>query len=158
MRQKRQIVRNYLIYSDTSKLHGTDYVGVGSGRHTGKYVSKGYIFIEEDSFVVAEGIIKRHCSRYDHNEINNISRTKGSKVATDLRVAAESILACINDDILSLLEYKGDSSPKAVSEFIKQKVPISKMLVGLADYMDNSYENDEWICVLGVEQPLIRNW
>ena len=150
MRPKRPVNRNYTIYSDRPALDGAVYVEIGTGRPGAEQRSEGSIFIQEDSFRVVHGIIKKHYKKYDHYEMKNISRTTGMKILANLREAADRVLACNGKDILSVLEYVIESSPKTVNEFINSKASISKMLVGLADHIEHAYENDEWICVAGV--------
>jgi hypothetical protein len=148
MRYDRKTARSYAICTDRSKIKGTDNFQIGPGRYSDKNWGEGAIFIDEASFVVVEGIIKRHFKKYMHDEINNISKTKGWTIIASLREAAASVPACKNKDILDLIEYTNDHSPNTVSEFIKGKDGISKMLGRLADYMENAYEANEWVCVV----------
>jgi hypothetical protein len=150
MRNNQGVDRNYEIHSDRSKMKGINYIEIGQGRYSDKDWGKGSIFINEDSFIVIEGIIKRHFKKYIHAEINNISRTKGRTIVDNLQEAGENVLGCTGSDILKVIEYHYDRSPKTINEFIKAKNNISKMLIGLGDYMDNAYEYNDWICIVVV--------
>lgn len=150
MRTKRIVDRNYAIHSDRPKLQETNYIEIGTGRYSDKDWGKSSIFINEDSFVVIEGIVKKHFKKYIRSEINHISRTKGRTIVDNLREAAENVLGCTGNDILKVIDFHFDRSPKTINEFIKAKGSISKMLMGLADYMENAYENNDWICMVVV--------
>lgn len=150
MRPKRSGIRNYEIYSDISKISGTASIEIGPGRYSGDPTREGSIFINEDSFVVIEDIIKRHFKKYLHEEINNISRTKGRTIIGDFRDVSERVKGCTGKEILNVTGYTIDRSPKTVNELIKCKGQISRMLAGLADYMENVYDVNDWIFMVRV--------
>ena len=151
MRQKTHVVdRNYKIYTDTSLFKEDDYIEITTGRHSEKSINEGSIFINKNSFMVIVGIIKKHHSKYDNYEMKKISRTTGMKIINNCRDSAEKILSCKGQDILTVLEYKKDKSTITINGFIKCKYSISKMLIGMADYIENAYEDNEWICIMEV--------
>jgi hypothetical protein len=147
MRTCRRSIRDYEIYSDRLKIKGDNYVEISTGRYTGNFINEGSIFINEESFLLVEGIIKRQFKKYIHDDINNISRTKGRIISSYLREASASIVGCTGKDIYSFIACYNNKSPSAVNELIKSKLKISTMFNGLADYMDEAYENNDWICV-----------
>lgn len=102
---------------------------------------------------MVEGIIKKHFRKYERHEVNNISQTKGMQIVANLREAAGSILACSGKEIFDPIEYRADSSPKTIQELVRSRGRISEMLSGLADFLENAYESNEWICILGAERP-----
>lgn len=150
MRPKRSGIRNFEIYPDISKTGGIPSIEIGPGRYSGDPAREGSIFINEDSFVVIEELIKRHFKKYIHEEINNISRTKGRTIIAELRDASESVKACNGKDILGVTGYTIDRSPKTVNELIRCKGKISLMLAGLADFMERVYDVDDWIFMVRV--------
>jgi hypothetical protein len=141
--------RDFSIHRDRSRLKGSVYIEIGPGRYSGQRWREGYILVREDSFAVIEGIVKKHFRKYDRRDINNISRTKSMQIIGSLREAAAGVLSCNNDDILGLIEYEADRSPKTVNEFVRNRARIAKLLADLADYMEGTFENHDWICVLG---------
>lgn len=147
LRPKRSGNRNYAIHSGRPAQDGDGHVEIGTGRPAATHRAEGSLFVGEAAFKVVEGIFRKHYKKYDHYEIRNISRTTGMKIAANLREASERALACKGKEILSVLEYRLESSPQTVADFIRNKAAISKMLVGLADHIEHAYENDEWICV-----------
>lgn len=142
--------RSYKILPDIQKGNGANYIEIGTGRFPGNVYNEGSIYISKESFLVVSGIIKKHYTKYDHYEMKNISRTTGTKIAANLREAAERVLTCKDREILSILEYHHEKTSKTINDLIKCRADISGMLVSVADYLENAYEKDDWICVMEI--------
>jgi hypothetical protein len=147
VKKRRQAIRDYRIHPDRSGLQGTDFVEISTGRNSDSFGGTSSLFIGKDSFLVIDGIIRRHYKKYDHYEMKNISRTTGRKIVASLREAAGIVSACAGKEILKAVGYEIDSSPRTVNEFIRNKGLISKMLSAVADYLEAAYEDNEWVCI-----------
>lgn len=150
MKQGAKPDRSYKILSDVVRANGANYIEIGAGRFPGRVHNEGSIYISKESFRVVSGIIKRHYTKYDHYEMKNISRTTGTKIAANLREAAERVLTCKDREILGLLDYQADKSTRTINDLVKCRAAISGMLAGVADYLENAYEKDDWICVMEI--------
>lgn len=142
---------DYTIYRKAESLEGTGYFEIGPGRYSGKHWQEGFVFIWEDAFASAEGIIIRHFPDYDHFAMNDIQKDIGSKIISEWRSAARKLqLVADSSETAELLNIKESYGlqlePIAFSDCDK----IAEMLLEIADECESFYKSDEWICVLGM--------
>lgn len=80
----------YQIRTDpkAKELDSTGYMEIGPGRYNKKHWQPGFLFIWEDAFGMAEGIVTKHFPSYDHFGMNDISNKIGKEIITEWRTAA----------------------------------------------------------------------
>ena len=88
---------DYRIRRDPAELDSTGYIEIGPGRYAGRHWQPGFLFVWEDAFGMAEGIVVRHLPEYDHFDMNDIPRAVGLTIVADWRSAAAQ-LPVLNED------------------------------------------------------------
>src|SRR3989304_3481557 len=82
---------DYAVRHNPKNLESTGFIEIMPGRYTGKHWQDGAIFIWEDAFTIAEGIIQEYFPQYDHLAMNDIPRSAGRLIAKDLQNAADTL-------------------------------------------------------------------
>jgi len=142
---------DYNIYRTTADLDSTALFEIGPGRHSGQHWQDGFVFVWEDAFATAEGIVIRHFPDYDHFSMNDIQKDVGLRITSAWRNAAVK-LGSVRDsseaaELLNIKEaYHNHLEPIVFSD--REKIAV--MLSQLADECESFYKSDEWICVLGM--------
>ena len=57
----------------------------------GKHWQDGFLFVWEDAFGMAEGIVLKHFKDYDHFEMNDIPKNVGKLITVDWKKAASTL-------------------------------------------------------------------
>jgi len=133
-----------------SELDSTAYVEVGPGKYSGQHWQAGFLFVTEDAFGVAEGIVARHFAQYDHFGMNEIPRTIGSQIVRDWSVTAKHLPTMERDEALDALNIAQTFSKRLGDQVIPNRMEISAMLDELATEVGSYYEREEWVCILGL--------
>lgn len=142
---------DYNIYRNVADLDSTGLFEIGPGRYSGKHWQDRFVFVWEDAFACAEGIVIRHFPDYDHFSMNDIQSDVGLKITSAWRNASMK-LGSVRDsseaaELLNIKEaYRNHLEPIAFSDRLK----IVAMLSQLADECESFYKSDEWICILGM--------
>jgi hypothetical protein len=76
---------DYRVRRETSELDSTGYVEIGPGKYDGTHSQDGFLFVWEDAFDMAEGIVAKHVPTYDHFSITDIPKEVGQKVIAEWR-------------------------------------------------------------------------
>lgn len=82
---------DFSVRTDPSTLESTALIEVVPGRYDGRHWRPDGIFVCEDAFGMAEGIIARHCPAYDHFGPNEIPREVGLQIVAEWRAVAASL-------------------------------------------------------------------
>lgn len=82
---------DYKIRRKKSELDSTGYMEIGPGKYSGKHWQDGFLFVWEDAFGMAEGIVLKHFKDYDHFEMNDIPKGVGQLIANGWKKAALSL-------------------------------------------------------------------
>ena len=78
---------DYNIYRNVADLDSTGLFEIGPGRYSGKHWQDRFVFVWEDAFACAEGIVIRHFPDYDHFSMNDIQSDVGLKITSAWRNA-----------------------------------------------------------------------
>ena len=57
---------DYRVRRTKAELDSSGYMEIGPGQYSGKHWQDGFLFVWEDAFGMAEGIIVKHYPDYDH--------------------------------------------------------------------------------------------
>lgn len=144
---------DYRIRRKTSELKGYGYVEIRPGKYP-KYFRKhwqdGNVFIHEEAFTMATGIIVNHYSEYNPFGDNNIPKNIGMKITTEWRDNASQLYYMSDSQVRHALNLD-DLERKWIDTVIaSHKAEIMDMLRELADICDEFYNQGNWVCIQGV--------
>jgi hypothetical protein len=142
------VCQEFWIRWNPSELESTAYLEVGPGRYGGRHWQDGYLFIGDDAFRMAEGLLRRHFPGYDRFAINEIPRAVGAKVIADWRTAAGRLSDATPEVACEALGLPAHED--VVAEVAARGEEISAMLYALADACEGFYRREEWSSVLGI--------
>jgi hypothetical protein len=141
---------DYRVRRETSQLNSTGYVEIGPGKYSGKHWQDGFLFVWEDAFGMAEGIVAKHVSSYDHFSTTDIPKDVGQRVIAEWRDAADRLSAMSPAQAHAALNLQAAYRERLDAEVDLHRDDIANMLRDLADECSKFYEREEWICVLGI--------
>ncbi len=141
---------DYLIRRDTSELDSTGYVEVGPGRYARKHWQPGFLFVWEDAFGMAEGIVARHLPEYDHFAMNDVPRGAGLRITTDWRQAADLLPGLSAAEVHDVLNLGAAYRDRLDAEVEAHRAEIAVMLRELAAECERFYAAGDWVCILGI--------
>ena len=82
---------DYRVRRAKSELESTGYIEIGPGKYSGEHWQDGFLFIWEDAFGMAEGILTKHFPKYDHFSMNYIPKDIGQKIVAEWRDVADRL-------------------------------------------------------------------
>ena len=123
---------------------------IGPGRYSGKHWQDGFVFVWEDAFGMAEGILAKHLPGYDHFSMTDVPKDVGVKVITEWRSVANRLIDMSPEEARGALNLAASYRERLDSELAGHRAEIAVMLRELADACGAFYEQEEWICVLGM--------
>ncbi|MFZ4396090.1 MAG: hypothetical protein ACOYOU_10745 [Kiritimatiellia bacterium] len=91
---------DYQIRADSKELDPTGYMEIGPGRYNKKHWQPGFLFIWEDAFGMAEGIVTKHFPSYDHFGMNDISK-KIASASWECRNSTPALVLITREDAAS---------------------------------------------------------
>jgi hypothetical protein len=141
---------DYLIRRKATGLDSTAYMEIGPGRYSGKHWQEGFLFVGEDAFKMAEGILARHFPDYDHFAMNQIPMEVGMKIIDEWQQAADALHHAIPSEAARLLRLDASRHAGLENEITRHADAIAAMLKELSSECRAFYERDGWICVLGM--------
>lgn len=141
---------DYLIRRKAAGLDSTGYMEIGSGRYSGKHWQDGFLFVWEDAFGMAEGILARHFADYDHFGMNEIPKATGMKVIEEWQQTASTLHGANSAEAAQLLNLDAAYRAGLENEIAEHGGAIAAMLEELATECRSFYQVEDWICVLGV--------
>ena len=129
---------------------GTCYIEICPGKYSGKHWQDGCVFIEEEEFLVAEGIIGKHFAEFDHFGPNDLPKDLGRTISAEWRTIASQLPQLNGRDIIEALSLNGTLMLARADLVAANGTDIARMLIELADACDQFYEREDWICILGL--------
>ena len=141
---------DYAIRRHASELDSTGYIEVGPGRYDGRHWQDGFLFVWEDAFGMAEGILAKHLPEYDHFGMNDVPKVIGLAVVSEWRRVAEALPAMGADEASDALNLIATYSSRLDDEVIQRRSEIATLLRELADACEHFYAQGDWVCVLGM--------
>ncbi len=141
---------DYLIRREKADLDSTGYMEVGPGRYSGKHWQPGFLFVWEDAFAMAEGILAKHFPAYDHFSMNDIPKETGLVVAEEWSRASQALISARPEGAETLLHLDAAYRTGLEKELADQRGAISAMLKELAAECRSFYETEDWVCILGM--------
>ena len=141
---------DYRIRRESSDLDSTGYVEIGPGKYSGKHWQDGFLFVWEDAFGMAEGIVAKHVPKYDHFSMTDMPKEVGRKVIAEWREAADRLPAMTVEEAQAALNLQASYRERLDSELQSHRADVASMLRDLADACNEFYEREEWICILGI--------
>jgi hypothetical protein len=141
---------DYTVYRDANKLGSTGFIEIGVGNYSGRHWQEGFLFVWEDAFTIAEGIVARHHASYDHCGMNDIPRESGLAIAKDLRSAAAAVPTIDGPDAIRLLALPRWLIESFLREFPEQRFQMQALLEAIASTLEQAYVAEDYACILGV--------
>jgi hypothetical protein len=141
---------DFRIQASREVLDSTGYIEIGPGRYKGKHWQPGFIFVWEDAFGFAEGILAKHVDGYDHFAMNDIHIDVGARVVADWRRAANAIADLDGASAVSLLHFDSIYRAGYEPKLRQHRKEVAAMLATLAERCEGFYKMQEWVCVLGM--------
>lgn len=140
---------DYLLRRSKEQLVSTNFLEIGPGKYVGAHWQDGFLFVWDDAFVVAEGILRKHFPEFDHYAMNDLPEEVGEKVIAEWRAVAAQLERLNPADARRALNLDG-TDPELDRELATRRKEIARMLRELADECEKFYQQSEWICVLGI--------
>lgn len=141
---------DYTVRRDPKVLDSTGYMEIGPGTYNGQHWQEGFLFVWEDAFAIAEGIVTNHFPQYDHLGNNDIHRNEGILIARDWRAAADALGHLEADGAIEALNLPKWLATGFDKEFALHHRDIQELLVQLADTFELSYTSSDYACIIGV--------
>ena len=141
---------DYRLNKNKAELDSTGYMEIGPGKYSSEHWQDGFIFIGEDAFGVAEGIIERHFPTYDHIGMNDLPRAIAVKVIRDLRSAAGILQSLNRFEIETALNLTAAQYAELGAEVETNREEISNLLRALANECEDFLRQSDWLCILGM--------
>jgi hypothetical protein len=141
---------DYRIRRRESELDSTGYIEVGPGRYSGAHWQDRFLFVWEDAFGMAEGILMKHLPSYDHFGMNDLPKDIGRKVTTEWREVAGRLSNMSAEQVHAALNLGASYRARLDAEVIPHRAEIASMLRELADACDEFYEQEDCVCILGM--------
>lgn len=123
---------------------------VGPGRYVGAHWQDGFLFVWEDAFGMAEGILVKHLPSYDHFGMNDLPKDIGRKVTAEWREVAGRLSSMSADQVHAALNLGASYRTRLDAEIIPHRAEIASMLREIADGCDEFYEQEDFVCILGM--------
>jgi hypothetical protein len=141
---------DYTVHRSLEELERTDYIEIGPGKYSGKHWQDGFLFVSEYEFGMAEGIIAKHFTKYDHFAPNDIPKNMGQKITAEWAHVAALLDQMASGQIYNVLNLDGSFLNYVDSDVESHKADIAGMLRSLAEACNAFYQQGDWICILGM--------
>ncbi len=141
---------DYEIRRNKAELDSTGYMEIGPGKYSGKHWQEGFLFVWEDAFGVAEGIVMKYFKDYDHFGMNDIPKEIGISISSEWLKAASALNDASEEKYQELLNLDVVYRNYMAAEISENKQSIIKMLNELAQSFEQFYQTEDWVCILGV--------
>lgn len=140
----------FRLHRDKSLLSDTCFIEIGPGKYSGNHWQEGFVFVDEDAFACAEGILQHYFSDYDHFGMNDIPKATGLLIIAEWRGASKQMERLEPHEAARLLRPHDAARPGLIAEISAHRREILALLNDLADELERLYRTDEWVCVLGM--------
>jgi hypothetical protein len=141
---------DYRIRRNKNELDSTGYMEIGPGRYSGQHWQDEFLFVWEDAFEMAEGILAKHFPAYDHLGMNDIPRDIGIRIIAEWREVAGKLKEMTTIEAHRALELPNWYLPGLETEITAHGEEIAAMLRDISDECDCYYRQGDWICILGM--------
>ena len=123
---------DYEIRRNKAELDSTGYMEIGPGKYSGKHWQEGFIFVWEDAFGMAEGIVMKYFKEYDHFGMNDIPKEIGISISSEWLKAASNLNDASEEECQELLNLDAVYRNYMAAEVSENKQSIIEMLNELA--------------------------
>lgn len=141
---------DFQILRNRNELQSTGFMEIGPGKYGGLHWQDGFIFVWEDAFGVAEGIVERHFPAYDHLGMNDLPKDTVTKIISDWRSAADHLPNLGASDLQRELNLFSPQLAGFVREIDSQRFEIAAFFKSLAVDCENFLRQSNWVCILGI--------
>lgn len=141
---------DYRIRRNPSELESTGYMEIGPGKYSGLNWQDGFLFVWEDAFGMAEGILAKYLPEYDHFGMNDVAKEVGLQVISEWRRVADVLGSLGLEEACRALNLEASYHGGFEDDVAADRGPIAALLRELADECERFYRQGEWICILGV--------
>jgi hypothetical protein len=141
---------DYRVFHRKADLDSTAYMEIGPGKYSGAHWQDGFLFVPEDAFGMAEGILVKHLPSYDHFAMNDLPKDTGRKITTEWRDVAGRLSSLSGEQAHTALNLGASYRTRLDAEVVPYKSEIASLLRELADACDKFYEQQDWVCILGM--------
>ncbi|MBL8001302.1 MAG: hypothetical protein JNL05_05005 [Flavobacteriales bacterium] len=141
---------DYRIRRSPDDLESTGFVEIYPWKDSGDSWQHGGLFIREDAFNVAEGIVMRHQPGFDHLSSNDIPRSVGMAIVADWRSVADRLPSLSPIEAATELNLDDWFVEGFLSEFANHRSEIVAMLRDLAQECRQFYGQSKWVCIIGM--------
>jgi hypothetical protein len=141
---------DYQFRRNKAELDSTGYMEIGPGKYTGSHWQDGFVFIWEDAFGVAEGIVEMHFPSYDHLGMNDLPKEAVMKIISDWREVADRLPTLDRVDIQKEMNLVAPHFAGLASEIDSHRIEVSDFLRSLANECENFIQQNDWLCILGM--------
>jgi hypothetical protein len=141
---------DYQLRHNKAELDSTGYMEIGPGKYTGSHWQEGFAFVWEDAFSVAEGIVERHFSNYDHMGMNDIPKEVVLKIVSEWRTVADRLPNLDRSEIQREMNLAAPHFAGFENEVESDRVEVASFLRSLASECENFVRQSDWICILGM--------
>lgn len=141
---------DYTAYRYAKTLGSTGFMEIGAGKYSGQHWQEGFLYVWEDAFTIAEGIVAKHHAPYDHCGMNDIPRESGLAIAKDLRSAAAALPTSDGPEAIRLLALPNWLIEDFLCEFPERRSQMQALLVAIARTLEQAYVAEDYACILGV--------
>lgn len=142
--------RDYAVRRSTAGLDSTGFMEIGPGRYSGVHWQDGFVFVWENAFAMAEGIMIKHFKDYDHFAMNDIPKAIGLKIIDEWRQVADVLPDANPPEATNLLNLNAAFRVNLEEIAFTDREKIADMLRTLADECTSFYDSNGWVCVLGM--------
>lgn len=141
---------DYLLRFSEAELQSTGFMEIGPGKYTGLHWQKGFVFVRDDAFGVAEGIVVRHFPSYDHLGMNDLPRDVAAKIISEWRDIADRLPFLKRKDIQTEMYLIASCFVGLDAEVESHRPEVASFLKALASVCEGFTKQSDWICILGI--------
>ena len=123
---------------------------IGPGKYSGVHWQKGFLFVWEDAFGMAEGILAKYVPNYDHFSMTDIPKEVGRNVVIEWRNVADRLGRLSAAEASAALNLAASYRDGLEDDVTVHKAEIANMLRELADACSEFYDRHDWVCILGM--------
>jgi hypothetical protein len=135
-------------FKSLAELDDSGFVEIACGKHTKRW-KKDSIYLDEDAFVVAGGIIRKYYPKFFHyGDELDVSKVKGRKLVSDWHRASKELkepevdpFVAVNLDSAFFREVQGRNMKR-------NRARIANFLKKLADTCEGLLEKDSWFSIV----------
>jgi hypothetical protein len=141
---------DYRLRHKKAELESTCYMEIGPGTYAGLHWQDGFVFVRDDAFGVAEGIVERHFPNYGHIYMNDIPQAVARKIIADWRAVADRLPNLDRSTIQRDMNLSAARFADLPNEIESDRLEVAGFLRSLADECENFLRQNDWMCILGM--------